>query len=70
MEAHDGLSAKIVEESGFRGIWASGLTMSAGLGAPGAERVTDISPATVRDRIDASIRWLCTQPEFENLVEK
>ena len=32
MEAHDGLSAKIVEEAGFRGIWASGLSMSAALG--------------------------------------
>src|SRR5476649_371158 len=32
MEAHNGLSAKIVEEAGFRGIWASGLTMSAALG--------------------------------------
>ncbi len=32
MEAHDGLSAKIVQEQGFRGIWASGLTMSAALG--------------------------------------
>lgn len=32
MEAHDGLSAKIVEEAGFKGIWASGLTMSAALG--------------------------------------
>ena len=32
MEAHDGLSAKIVEEAGFRGVWASGLTTSASLG--------------------------------------
>jgi phosphoenolpyruvate phosphomutase len=32
MEAHDGLSAKIAEEAGFNGIWASGLTMSAALG--------------------------------------
>lgn len=32
MEAHDGLSGKIVEEAGFRGIWASGLCMSASLG--------------------------------------
>ena len=32
MEAHDGLSAKIVEEAGFKGIWASGLCMSASLG--------------------------------------
>lgn len=32
MEAHNGLSAKIVEEAGFQGIWASGLTISAALG--------------------------------------
>jgi phosphoenolpyruvate phosphomutase len=29
MEAHDGLSARIVEEAGFEGVWASGLTISA-----------------------------------------
>lgn len=32
MEAHNGLSARIVEEAGFAGIWASGLSMSAALG--------------------------------------
>src|SRR5229473_2689833 len=32
MEAHSGLSAKIVEEAGFPGIWASGLSISASLG--------------------------------------
>jgi phosphoenolpyruvate phosphomutase len=32
MEAHNGLSAKIVEEAGFKGIWGSGLTLSASLG--------------------------------------
>lgn len=32
MEAHNGLSAKIVQEAGFSGIWASGLSMSAALG--------------------------------------
>ena len=32
MEAHNGLSARIVEETGFDGIWASGLSMSAALG--------------------------------------
>src|SRR5262249_1680431 len=31
-EAHNGLSARIVEEGGFEGIWASGLTMAAALG--------------------------------------
>jgi phosphoenolpyruvate phosphomutase len=32
MEAHDGLSARIVAEAGFAGIWASGLTLSASFG--------------------------------------
>ena len=32
MEAHSGLSAKIVEEAGFAGVWASGLSISASLG--------------------------------------
>lgn len=32
LEAHNGISAKIVEEAGFKGIWGSGLAISAGLG--------------------------------------
>ncbi|KAG8238784.1 hypothetical protein J437_LFUL018694, partial [Ladona fulva] len=32
MEAHSGLSARIVQEAGFEGIWASGLSISAQLG--------------------------------------
>ena len=32
MEAHNGISAKIVEEAGFKGIWGSGLSISAALG--------------------------------------
>ncbi len=32
MEAHNALSARIVEETGFRGIWASGLSIAAALG--------------------------------------
>ncbi|WP_010304344.1 phosphoenolpyruvate mutase [Candidatus Odyssella thessalonicensis] len=32
LEAHNALSARIVEEAGFSGIWASGLTSSASLG--------------------------------------
>lgn len=31
-EAHNGLSAKIVEEAGFAGVWGSGLTISAQFG--------------------------------------
>jgi len=32
MEAHNGISAKIVDEAGFAGIWGSGLSISAALG--------------------------------------
>src|SRR6266487_1188198 len=32
MEAHNGLAARIVEEAGFKGIWGSGLSMSAAMG--------------------------------------
>jgi phosphoenolpyruvate phosphomutase len=32
MEAHSGLSARIVEEAGFEGVWGSGLTVSAAFG--------------------------------------
>ncbi len=32
LEAHNGTSAKIVEEAGFRGIWAGGLCLSAQYG--------------------------------------
>ena len=31
LEAHNGLSARIVEEAGFKGIWASGLAISAAM---------------------------------------
>jgi phosphoenolpyruvate phosphomutase len=32
LEAHNGLSARIAEEAGFGGLWASGLSISASLG--------------------------------------
>lgn len=32
MEAHNGMSARIVEEAGFKGIWGSGLSISAAMG--------------------------------------
>lgn len=32
MEAHNGLSARVVQETGFRGVWGSGLSISAQLG--------------------------------------
>lgn len=50
MEAHNGLSAKIVEETGFDGIWASGLSLSTALG--------------VRDRNEASWTQVLDVLEF------
>jgi phosphoenolpyruvate phosphomutase len=50
MEAHNGLSAKIVEEAGFPLIWASGLSVSAALG--------------VRDRNEASWTQVLEMLEF------
>jgi len=52
MEAHNGLSAKIAQEAGFRVIWASGLTMSAALG--------------VRDSNEASWTQVLEVLEFMN----
>ena len=50
MEAHNGLSARIVELSGFKGIWASGLSLSASLG--------------VRDNNEASWTQVLEMVEF------
>ena len=50
MEAHSGLSAKLVEEAGFAGIWGSGLSMSAALG--------------LRDNNEASWTQVLEQAEY------
>jgi phosphoenolpyruvate phosphomutase len=50
MEAHNGLSARIVEGTGFLGIWASGLAISAALG--------------VRDNNEISWTQVMEQVEF------
>src|SRR3989338_670401 len=51
-EAHNGISAKIVEEAGFKGIWASSLTISAAMG--------------VRDNNEASWTQILEVLEFMN----
>ena len=38
--AHNGLSAKLVEEAGFEGIWASGFEISASWATPDANILT------------------------------
>lgn len=40
MEAHSGLAAKVAEHSGFRGIWASGLSISTMLGIRDSNEAT------------------------------
>ena len=50
MEAHNGISAKIVEEAGFKGIWGSGLALSAQYG--------------VRDNNEASWTQIVEMIEF------
>ncbi len=50
MEAHSGLSARIVEEAGFEGIWGSGLSMSAAL--------------ALRDNNEASWTQVLEQAEY------
>ena len=40
MEAHNGLSARIVEKHGFEAIWASGLSMSAASGVRDSNELT------------------------------
>ena len=52
MEAHNGISAKIVEEEGFKAIWASSLTISGSLG--------------VRDNNEASWTQVLEVLEFMN----
>ena len=53
MEAHNGLSAKIAEEAGFKALWASGLSISASLG--------------VRDRNEVS--WTQVMEVVEFMVD-
>lgn len=52
MEAHSGLSARVAEEAGFKGLWASGLSISAQLG--------------VRDNNEASWTQILEVVEFMN----
>jgi phosphoenolpyruvate phosphomutase len=40
MEAHNGLSARIAQEAGFEGIWASGLAIAASLGVRDANEAS------------------------------
>jgi phosphoenolpyruvate phosphomutase len=48
--AHDGLTARLVQEAGFEGVWASGFEISASCGVP------DASILTMTETLDAAQR--------------
>jgi phosphoenolpyruvate phosphomutase len=55
MEAHDGLSAAVAEHAGFKGLWASGLSISSSLGYRDANEASWTELVDVVERMaDAS----------------
>ncbi|MBS7705577.1 phosphoenolpyruvate mutase [Chelatococcus asaccharovorans] len=55
MEAHDGLSAAIARQAGFKGLWASGLSISSSLGYRDANEASWTQVVDVVERMaDAS----------------
>ncbi|NUQ34211.1 MAG: isocitrate lyase/phosphoenolpyruvate mutase family protein [Planctomycetaceae bacterium] len=52
--AHNGLSAKLVEEAGFDGIWASGFEISASFAIPDANILTMAENVTVAKAMNNS----------------
>jgi phosphoenolpyruvate phosphomutase len=61
-EAHSGLSARIVEEAGFQGIWASGLAISASLG------VRDSNEASWTQVLDV-LEFMCDAADIPILLD-
>ncbi|MCC8962451.1 phosphoenolpyruvate mutase [Bradyrhizobium sp. Pear76] len=51
MEAHDGLSAAIAERAGFKGLWASGLSIACSLGYRDVNEASWSQLADVIERI-------------------
>lgn len=49
MEAHNALSAKVVERAGFEGIWLSGLASSSTLGMRDSSEVTSTQLCSILD---------------------
>jgi len=54
MEAHNGLSSKIVEESGFKGIWGSGLSISASMGVRDSNEASWSQVLEIADQMSCS----------------
>ncbi|EKD91577.1 MAG: hypothetical protein ACD_29C00482G0006 [uncultured bacterium] len=53
MEAHDGISSKIVENAGFKGIWASGLCISTALGVRDSNEISWTQVTQVLEHMSA-----------------
>ena len=62
--AHDGLSARIVEEAGFDGIWASGFEISASHGVP------DANVLTMSENLDTARFTKCGQNPLVRPIER
>lgn len=62
MEAHDGMSAKIVEQTGFKGIWASGLAISSSLG------VRDNNELSFKEVAD-HLYYICSRVDIPVLLD-
>lgn len=62
LEAHSGLSARIVEEAGFPGIWASSLAISAMLG------VRDANEASWTEVLDV-LGFMCDATDIPILMD-
>ncbi|WP_292488926.1 isocitrate lyase/phosphoenolpyruvate mutase family protein [Mesorhizobium sp.] len=56
MEAHDPLSAMVAERAGFKGLWASGLSISSSLGYRGANEASWSELANVVERMAYAAR--------------
>ncbi|MCP4184859.1 MAG: phosphoenolpyruvate mutase [Hyphomicrobiales bacterium] len=55
MEAHNGMSAKVVEEVGFSGIWASGLSISTAYGVRDSNELSFTQNLDVLEAISDSV---------------
>lgn len=61
LEAHNGLSARIVEETGYPAIWASGLAISSAMG------LRDCN-ASIKYALD-QLQITCSDDEVQQLLQ-
>ena len=72
LEAHNGISARIGEEAGFRGLWAGGLCMSAQYGVRDSNEASwtqVLDPGWEEVGVDGRGASLLRRPEYGNPTE-